>query len=145
PQPADEQIEEEIRSAFNTNVMREPVNPEPVLSAEEEAALLDFEVISKQPDRPEVKPETVEPAIGAELELDTELPPMEEPGGGPVLEITPAVEQQATIEEENKAATLVEQFGEYDPTLDLGSYVFPHFDLLNDYGSIHSKVNQEEL
>jgi len=28
-------------------------------------------------------------------------------------------------EEENRAAKLVEEFGEYDPTLDLGSYQFP--------------------
>jgi S-DNA-T family DNA segregation ATPase FtsK/SpoIIIE len=40
---------------------------------------------------------------------------------------------------------IVEQFGEYDPTLDLGSYQFPDIKLLNDYGAVEAKISQEEL
>ncbi len=49
------------------------------------------------------------------------------------------------VEEENKAQQLVEKFGEYDPTLDLGTYQFPQLDLLENYGNIETKINQEEL
>jgi S-DNA-T family DNA segregation ATPase FtsK/SpoIIIE len=40
---------------------------------------------------------------------------------------------------------LVEKFGEFDPTLDLGSYQFPTLDLLPNLGNSETKVNQEEL
>ena len=44
-----------------------------------------------------------------------------------------------------KANELVEQFGTYDPTLDLASYKKPHLDLLENYGSAKISVNAEEL
>lgn len=43
------------------------------------------------------------------------------------------------------ADTLVEQFGQYDPKLDLAGYQYPHLDLLRDYGSGKIVVNNEEL
>jgi S-DNA-T family DNA segregation ATPase FtsK/SpoIIIE len=43
------------------------------------------------------------------------------------------------------ADTLVEQFGQYDPKLDLSGYQHPHLDLLKDYGSGKIVVNNEEL
>lgn len=48
-------------------------------------------------------------------------------------------------EEEAKADELVEQFGNYDPTLDLSSYKKPHLDLLENYGSNKISVNADEL
>lgn len=48
-------------------------------------------------------------------------------------------------EEEKTADNLVEQFGAYDPTLDLASYQYPHLDLLENYGSNKISVNAEEL
>ncbi|MDQ7947885.1 MAG: DNA translocase FtsK 4TM domain-containing protein [Pedobacter sp.] len=48
-------------------------------------------------------------------------------------------------EEEAKAEELVEQFGNYDPTLDLSSYKKPHLDLLENYGSNKISVNADEL
>ena len=50
-----------------------------------------------------------------------------------------------TLDDEIKAAMLVEEFGQYDPTLDLGHYQFPSSDLLIDYGTGNGKVNNEEL
>ena len=58
------------------------------------------------------------------------------------------VEPQLTIqksEEEKKSDDLVEQFGNYDPTLDLASYVYPHLELLENYGSNKISVNADEL
>ena len=48
-------------------------------------------------------------------------------------------------EEDVKAAELVEQFGTYDPKLDLSSYKLPPLDLLENYGSNKIHVNSEEL
>ncbi len=132
------------------------------LSAEEEAALLNFEVKTKTPAANSFREKTAEPVLEMqpiveeqvlseaeeaqpELELSTEVPESTGPKAEPELEIAPTQQEPVRIEEENKAAQLVEQFGEYDPTLDLGSYQFPTFDLLNDYGNIQSKVNQDEL
>lgn len=43
-----------------------------------------------------------------------------------------------------KAKKLVEEFGEFDPTLELGNYQFPTLDLLNNYGKGEVKVTEEE-
>ncbi len=48
-------------------------------------------------------------------------------------------------EEEKKASDLVEQFGMYDPTLDLASYKYPTLDLLENHGSNKISVNADEL
>ncbi len=49
------------------------------------------------------------------------------------------------IVEENLAAKLVADFGEFDPTLELSNYKFPTIDLLKEYGSVGITINQEEL
>lgn len=57
-------------------------------------------------------------------------------------------EPELTIEkseEEKKSEELVEQFGNYDPTLDLASYKYPSLDLLENYGSNKISVNADEL
>jgi DNA segregation ATPase FtsK/SpoIIIE, S-DNA-T family len=136
------------------------------ITPEEEAELLNFEVITKSTseNNAESKKEIVIDQVQNSTQVEDELkeePVLAEnqfqldninsevvvtsPKVEPELEITETIEEPIIIEDENKAAKLVEQFGEYDPTLDLGSYKFPDFDLLNDYGNIHSKVNQDEL
>lgn len=47
--------------------------------------------------------------------------------------------------EENLAARLVADFGEFDPTLELSNYKFPTIDLLKDYPTTGITINQEEL
>ena len=140
------------------------------LTPEEEAGLLNFEVITKEttngitevvekqePAFNEVGFEVLPSAeaVSVEKQLDEHQADLTSTGvtrvenheskGEPELEIAKPVDEPISTDDENKAAKLVEQFGEYDPTLDLGSYQFPSFDLLNDYGNIQSKVNQEEL
>jgi len=170
---ADEVIEEEITSVETTAEIKKDFNTafnevkEPALTEEEEAALLNFEIIQKGDDlviapvdkqNKEPELEIVSPveeikeeekqlvAEENKIELEATIEPVKkENTGEPEFEIGKTVVEPEHIDEENKAAKLVEQFGEYDPTLDLGAYKFPEFDLLNDYGNSHSKVNQEEL
>ncbi|MNK04668.1 DNA translocase SpoIIIE [compost metagenome] len=73
----------------------------------------------------------------------------------PAMEITPAPKIEETVdepkfviektEEEVKSDELVEQFGNYDPTLDLSGYKYPHLDLMENYGSAKISVNSDEL
>jgi DNA segregation ATPase FtsK/SpoIIIE, S-DNA-T family len=47
--------------------------------------------------------------------------------------------------DDDKAKSLVEQFGTYDHKLDLASYKYPPLDLLENYGTNKITVNSEEL
>ncbi len=52
--------------------------------------------------------------------------------------------EEEEIDESEKKDPL-EEFGEYDPTLDLSSYVFPDLSLLDDHQQNNSEVSKEEL
>lgn len=58
--------------------------------------------------------------------------------------IVEKIEEEAVFEE-NLASKLVEDFGEFDPTLELSNYQFPSIDLLKEYGTSGITINQEEL
>ncbi len=101
------------------------------------------------------EPKVVEyiPEPIAEKEIEPEPEPEEEfeevfvaptPAGEIKMEIEkPAVEEEILSQEEIN--TLVEQHGEYDPTLDLSSYTFPGIDLLKEYEIAGNTVEQNEL
>ncbi|TDT44934.1 S-DNA-T family DNA segregation ATPase FtsK/SpoIIIE [Maribacter spongiicola] len=68
----------------------------------------------------------------------------------PEPEETLAMEVEHVIEEPEEidilANKLVDDFGEFDPTLELGNYKFPHIDLLDQHGATGGiTINQEEL
>ncbi|MCO5259639.1 MAG: DNA translocase FtsK [Crocinitomicaceae bacterium] len=56
-----------------------------------------------------------------------------------------AVAQEEESVAEDELDKLRQEFGEYDPTLDLSSYVLPPIELLNDYGGKGISVNKAEL
>ena len=70
------------------------------------------------------------------------------PGSAAKKEVISA-EPEFTIEErletDQIAENLVEEHGEYDPTLELSVYKFPTLDLLSEYDSGKAGVTQEEL
>jgi S-DNA-T family DNA segregation ATPase FtsK/SpoIIIE len=60
------------------------------------------------------------------------------------MEIAPAEEEETL--EENISNKLIEDFGEFDPTLELSNYKYPTIELLKDYtGGQGITINQEEL
>lgn len=59
------------------------------------------------------------------------------------IEIESVVEEETLSEDE--MSDKLEEFGEYDPTLDLSSYKLPTLDLLEDYGGRLLNINKEEL
>lgn len=134
---------------------------EPIISKEEEQELLNFEVISP------VKEETIEEPIVEQpkaeepiplevtaskemndsktLDFEINNPSADEIVKEPAFAKEEPLTEQIPLDEEVKAAQLVEEFGQYDPTLDLGHYQFPSPELLIDYGTGNGKVNNEEL
>jgi S-DNA-T family DNA segregation ATPase FtsK/SpoIIIE len=81
---------------------------------------------------------TPNPVNGHEPEFEDEIP------------LTLAVERPTPVlniekTDNDKAKDLVEQFGAYDPKLDLAKYKYPTLDLLENYGSNKISVNSEEL
>lgn len=82
---------------------------------------------------------------GPELELDTKVPKEEvadEPNEDEFSVEMPKEEKELTEEELNAK---VNDFGEYDPKLDLAQYQMPKIELLQDYGGGKVMVTKEEL
>ncbi|SDE63172.1 DNA segregation ATPase FtsK/SpoIIIE, S-DNA-T family [Pricia antarctica] len=70
--------------------------------------------------------------------------PVEEETEELAMEVEKIVEEKE--EKDNTADKLVADFGEFDPTLELGSYKFPTMDLLDPHGVTGGiTINQEEL
>jgi len=67
------------------------------------------------------------------------------------LEIAPVLQEDINAHAEgvhvvsDEETSLVEQLGEYDPTLDLSSYQYPTLDLLENYTSNRSQLSKDEL
>ena len=162
-------IEQEDKQTENT------INPnantvyetEPTLSKEEEEALLNFEVLSTNDtvapeviEEPVVEPPVTNTAEPIALEVSTTNKAetdkkaldfeINNPSADEIIQEPAFVKEEPkvdsiTLDDELKATQLVEKFGEYDPTLDLGNYQFPSPELLIDYGTGNGKVNNEEL
>lgn len=89
----------------------------------------------------EPKPElTVEPIEVAEKPVARNaIKPVETEGPAMTVE---AVKEEKEVD---KATELVQEFGQYDPKLELSGYQYPGLDLLNDYGSGKITINNHEL
>jgi len=81
------------------------------------------------------KPETLEIIKPAE--------PEEEEEDVVIMEVKEIEEELS--ETDNLANKLVEDFGQFDPTLELGNYEFPALELLKKYDTEGITINQEEL
>lgn len=127
--------------AVEENDLEEPKEEEPVLVSK-------FEI-----NKEALKP-TIEHASEIQLEptLKT-ITPVNEPISKLEPEIIETDDDAFVIEKaadedvivENLAAKLVENFGEFDPTLELSNYKFPTIDLLKEYSTVGITINQEEL
>ncbi len=109
-----------------------------------------FEIVNneEEPIIEEIKEEEKNEIEEVELPIEEKKEPIVLSNNDDGVQFT--VEQNEIKEEELSpeeiAEALVSQVGEYDPTLDLGNYQFPHLDLLENYGgSKDIKINTEEL
>ncbi|MDF2447948.1 MAG: cell division protein FtsK/SpoIIIE [Bacteroidota bacterium] len=133
---------------------------DPVLSKEEEAELLNFEVVTTTSPADPIEESKSEPIHLEVLQKPEEIKPASEqksigfeinnPSAEEIVQVPEFVKEEPkqnsiSLDEEVKAAQLVEEFGQYDPTLDLGHYQFPSHELLIDYGTGNARVSNEEL
>ena len=109
-------IEEKIQETIDLNTKNKIDNPEEPINAP-----LEKELNIEQPTKEENSESTSE-----KVQLDVEI----------------KEEETLTDKEVNKA---LEEFGEYDPKLDLGHYKHPTIDLMIEYPNSEVTVNKEEL
>lgn len=97
----------------------------------------------------EINKEDLKPTISHASELNLNVKPKEEPKIEAVKNeddafVIEKFEEEESITE-NLAAKLVQDFGEFDPTLELSNYQFPPIDLLKEYSSGGITIDQNEL
>ncbi|TJY33475.1 FtsK/SpoIIIE family DNA translocase [Pontimicrobium aquaticum] len=96
--------------------------------------------IKHHSNREEKKKKAVEP----KKELEVEIAKQEEEVFDDMEMKVEAVKEEKS-ETDNLADKLVEDFGRFDPTLELGNYKFPPLELLKKYDTESITINQEEL
>lgn len=112
------------------------------LSEEAEAIKTAFDIPLDDTTRTEpTRKKTTPVAETKPLEVKVPEPEVEDEA----LKIKVEAVKEEVSETDNLANKLVEDFGLYDPTLELGNYQFPHLDLLKKYDTEGITINQEEL
>ncbi|HRG52244.1 MAG TPA: DNA translocase FtsK [Bacteroidia bacterium] len=154
--------------SFDFSKKEKPIAQEPVVPVEEEKVVavnmfkntteeeMEEEEIDTEAEEAEEEiaeePFVVKNAVKNEIVEETEKTEIKEPLvlSSATDDVQFTVEQIESKEEEltpeQVAEALVQQAGEFDPTLDLSSYQFPPIDLLENYGgSKEIVINTEEL
>ncbi|TLU98778.1 FtsK/SpoIIIE family DNA translocase [Dyadobacter luticola] len=95
-----------------------------------------LEVKNGQPTAIPVAPPIPTPVVTPDARLELEVED--------TTQVAPEPEED--LEEEDINISILREFGQYDPMLDLPTYKFPNIDLLNEvHENQHEKVSQEEL
>lgn len=111
-----------------------------VLDTKEEAPVV-IDTYTHKKDIPSLKKEAELEKTFDKIEI---TPPKEMPQEELAMEVEKVVEEKEEVD--NIADKLVDDFGEFDPTLELGSYKFPTLELLDPHGVTGGiTINQEEL
>jgi S-DNA-T family DNA segregation ATPase FtsK/SpoIIIE len=154
--------------AWQLKHARPEPDAEPLVPEEEKVAAPESKYVSVVNDTYDDEFTAVdEPLIEKEVILEKNIAPVAvplitEPPVLPVIPITPVapspvklelevedvahVTEQVEEEDEDINASVLREFGQYDPMLDLPSYQFPNIGLLNEvFENQHEKVSQEEL
>jgi S-DNA-T family DNA segregation ATPase FtsK/SpoIIIE len=114
---------------------------------EDEEAISKIEM--KQPASFEINKEDLKPTISNASELSLEPKVKEKDISEPEIKssddfVIEKVEEEESLTE-NLSARLVQDFGEFDPTLELSNYQLPPIELLKDYTGGGITINQAEL
>lgn len=142
-------IEEEVPAEAMSSVSHKPV----VEETDDDDSWQDMKVIQR-PDTTsfEVNKEVLKPTIqhASEIQIPKEIPLepiVKEPQIIPTEDASFVIEkpEEEDIVEESLAQKLVQDFGEFDPTLELSNYKFPSIELLKEYSGSGITINQNEL
>lgn len=119
---------------------------------DEELNAIELKTVETPVSKFEIDREALKPTIehASEINLSPNSKTEITPQGNEIIEtgdesfvIEKFAEEDTVVE--NLAAKLVQDFGEFDPTLELSNYQLPPIDLLKDYSSGGITINQEEL
>ncbi|MDN3493002.1 FtsK/SpoIIIE family DNA translocase [Winogradskyella bathintestinalis] len=143
---AKKSIKEDLQAENTTN---EPVVTfDNSLTDEAEAIKSAFEIPleNKEPTiSNHSKPNPKKEVVAEELTMEVTEKPKEETVDTPELTMEVDTVEEEKSESDNLADKLVEDFGHFDPTLELGKYQFPTLDLLKKYHNEGISIDQEEL
>lgn len=81
----------------------------------------------------------------ANVPLNLEVKPVQATAKREIVSMEPEFTVEERLDTDQIAESLVQEHGEYDPTLELSSYKFPTLDLLNEYDAGKAGVTQDEL
>jgi len=115
----------------------EPSRPEPIVPK----TVIPFESVTPMADAAPAAAAVVAASAASSIPLNVERneePKQAEEKAQPAFTITKTAEEKT-------ADNLVEQFGQYDPKLDLSSYQYPPIELLENYKSNKIQVDPNEL
>lgn len=102
------------------------------------------EEVEETPEEPQLKTTPTPTETPVKQETETKETPKATEDDDFEIEIEETVEEEEVVE--NLSTKLVQDFGEFDPTLELSNYRFPTIELLKDYTKGQSiTVDQEEL
>jgi S-DNA-T family DNA segregation ATPase FtsK/SpoIIIE len=97
----------------------------------------EIELITREAEDDEDESDIIDEMGKADIEEDLEVDGLE-------VEVASAKADDLELSEE-EVDSKRQEYGDYDPTLDLSSYKLPPIDLLKDYGSSLGKVDKAEL
>ncbi len=149
----EEVLDEEDMSVSNVldpSLTKEDLIAKTIHFAEEEEVLeneLDEIEEEEEDDHSEVIDEIADPEEEKEDSLEFELPPNDPEENNEEefsVEIAEEGEEDQSLDDD-EVNNLREEYGEYDPKLDLASYALPPIDLLKDYGGQSGTVDKAEL
>ena len=143
---------DKVISFFETLTNAEQESVSPITSTEGSYNLEEFAITEEEEIAPiakgssfEINKESLKPTIQNSSEINLKKDAIVPP---PIPATDTFVIETAAEEEyieENLASKIVQDFGLFDPTLDLSNYKYPTLDLLKEYSTGGITINQEEL
>jgi S-DNA-T family DNA segregation ATPase FtsK/SpoIIIE len=128
----------------NSNTSEPSVIIDNSLTEEAEAIKSAFEIPLEQAE-PTISNHSKPNPKAEKLNIEVTEKPKEEVIDTPELKMEVETVEEEKSEADNLSDKLVEDFGLFDPTLELGKYQFPPLDLLKKYDNEGISIDQEEL
>lgn len=148
--PADDEEYDEIAENMELRVLPETDIPQAAVTP----PVIVPPVVTPPVSMFEINKDALKPTIEKASEINLDVPKQKmAPIAPQVHEIIETDDENFVIEkiedeaevEENLAARLVRDFGEFDPTLELSNYQFPPLELLKEYSTGGITIDQHEL
>ena len=157
PVAVDDENEGEIENTVLSDVEEEDAVPgtsfkkSPIIEETPDEEWTNMQKINRDaPSSFEIDKTALKPTIQNASEIKLDTPPQETPKQPEIIETDDAsfiIEkpEEEDIVEASIAQRLVQDFGEFDPTLELSNFQMPSIELLKDYSGVGITINQAEL